>query len=232
MKQILSIIVLFITTLSIAQNMSIETKKVESKTVQEIMSSDTYYNLGIDYYHKKEIGKAIWAFETALKVDPSNIDAVHNLKFIRSEYSEINSNTTKGIGNWLGQNIYSQTPNLWFYVSIITSIIIALCIFIFFIPTSRKTNNISLTIGSLFGFVMLMSVIFSIMQKNNLTNNNNAVIINPRTNILTQPLLNSETINQITEGNQLLIINSQDDWYELKINNETGWVIKDSVWVY
>jgi tetratricopeptide (TPR) repeat protein len=46
---------------------------------QGIQSADLYYNLGAAHYRKGQLGRAIWAFERALAVDPGAEDARYNL---------------------------------------------------------------------------------------------------------------------------------------------------------
>jgi len=46
---------------------------------QGVVSSDLYFNLGDAYYRQGNLGRAIWAFERALAVDPEDDDARYNL---------------------------------------------------------------------------------------------------------------------------------------------------------
>lgn len=46
---------------------------------QHVVSADLYYNMGISYFRKGDLGRAIWSFERALVVDPDDEDAHFNL---------------------------------------------------------------------------------------------------------------------------------------------------------
>jgi tetratricopeptide (TPR) repeat protein len=46
---------------------------------QGIQSADLFYNLGAAHYRKGELGRAIWAFERAVALDPAAEDARFNL---------------------------------------------------------------------------------------------------------------------------------------------------------
>ena len=48
-------------------------------------SSDLYYNIGNTLYRQNKIGKAIIAYERALRLDPTNADARTNLDFVNSK---------------------------------------------------------------------------------------------------------------------------------------------------
>ena len=46
---------------------------------QGIVSPDLFFNLGVAYYRKGDLGRAIWAFERAVALDPDAEDARFNL---------------------------------------------------------------------------------------------------------------------------------------------------------
>ena len=46
---------------------------------QNVASGDLYYNLGVAHFRQGSLGRAIWAFERALGVDPDDEDARFNL---------------------------------------------------------------------------------------------------------------------------------------------------------
>lgn len=222
-----------ISGISISQT-NIELKNTTNTTEQEQteLSSDLFYNSGIEYYYKKEYGKAIWAFESALKVNPINEDASFNLELINKELDDFIIIEPKGVSNWFGRNIYSFSPNFWFYISLISGLITVILLYLFFTPSTKTANNISLFGASIFGFILVASFSLSLMHHSKLTTDTKAVIINSKTNLLSDPTMNSIISFDVLEGSQLNIISTQDDWYELQIENSKGWVLKDSVWVY
>jgi tetratricopeptide (TPR) repeat protein len=44
-----------------------------------VVSADLFYNLGVAYYRKDDLGRAIWSFERAVALDPEAEDARFNL---------------------------------------------------------------------------------------------------------------------------------------------------------
>lgn len=51
-------------------------------------STVVYYNLGNAYYRNDNIGKAVVAYERALRIDPTNDQARQNLSFVRSRIQD------------------------------------------------------------------------------------------------------------------------------------------------
>lgn len=233
MRHFMMIVMLFLVSASFSQaNLELENISNSTASTQTDLSSDSFYNSGLDYYYKNEYGKAIWAFENALKINPSNEDAAHNLNLINEEFDDFISSEPKGVSSWFARNIYIFPPNFWFYVSLISGLFTMILLYFFFTPSSKRINNLSLFGATVLGVILVMSFSFSLLQKSHLTTDTKAVIINPKTNLLMNPTLNGEISFDVLEGSQLNIISTQDDWYELQINNNTGWILKDSVWVY
>ena len=55
---------------------------------------------------------------------------------------------------------------------------------------------------------------------------------NPNAKILTTPVADSPISFELHEGAQLNIKAAQDDWYEVQLNHNSGWILKNEVWAY
>lgn len=216
----------------VAEDYETAIQKYMELVSNDFMSSDVYYNLGNAYYKSNEIGKSIWAYENAHKINPANEDINFNLQFVNDLTVDKISINKKGIGSWLNKNIFSFSPNFWFGVSIISGFIIAFLLYLFFTPTSHLTNNLSLLGIVIFGIVFLSATAFSIVQKNRITGQTKVVVIESSANVLTEPNDEANTSFQLHEGAQMNIKSKNSQWYEVELNGNTGWVSKNTVWVY
>jgi len=195
-------------------------------------SSELYYNLGNSYFKTNEIGEAIWAYEQALKIDPSNEDILYNLNFTNNLTADKLIIETKGIGSWLTKNVFQFSENFWFYISLISALLTALALYLFFTPSSNLVNNLSLLAGSIFGLILILSFSFALMHKSILVDNTKAVITIANAKILTSPSNDAAISFELHEGAQLNLKSTQDNWYEVNLNTNTGWVNKNEVWIY
>ena len=50
---------------------------------QAVASADLYYNMGVTYFRLGNLGRAVWAFERAVQLEPNDEDARFNLAQIR-----------------------------------------------------------------------------------------------------------------------------------------------------
>ncbi len=195
-------------------------------------SSNLYYNLGNAYYRSNEIGEAIWAYEFAHKINPADEDVIFNLEFANDKTVDKISIEKKGIGSWLNKNIFRFSPNFWFFISVTSAFIVAFLLYLFFIPTSHLTNNLSLLGVVIFGVLLLSAASFSIVQKQKITGTSKVVVIKPSTKILIEPNETSKTSFEMHEGGQMQIKSKKDQWYEVMLNGNNGWVSQNDVWAY
>jgi len=245
MKKILLLIILTISNLGFSQSTlekgneayKAEHYKIAIQNYLETISNDQksaqlYYNLGNSYFKTNEIGEAIWSYEQALKIEPSNEDILYNLQFTNNLTADKLLIETKGIGSWLTKNAFQFSPNFWFYMSLIFAFLTALALYLFFTPSSHLVNNLSLLFSSMFGLLLILSFTFSILHKSILTNNTKAVIITANSKILTSPTVDAPTSFELHEGAQLKLKTIQDEWYEVQLNKNTGWINKNEAWLY
>lgn len=246
MKQLITLFIFSISLIGFSQSTLLESgneayeNKAYDKAIQnyleaignDLKSSELYYNLGNAYFKTNEIGEAIWAYQNALKIDPTNEDVMYNLDFANNLTADKLVIETKGIGSWLTKNVFQFSPNFWYYISLISAVAMVISLFLFFTPSSNLTNNLSLLSGTLFGLFLILSFTFATMHKMRLTNTTKAVIINANSKILTSPLEDATISFELHEGAQLTLKSTQDDWYEVSLNNNTGWINKSEVWIY
>jgi len=81
-------------------------KSYESLIDSVNQSSEIYYNLGNAYYKTKNIGKAIWAYESALKTDPKNEDAKFNLEFANLQTEDKIEQPDPALTEWLKRLLF------------------------------------------------------------------------------------------------------------------------------
>lgn len=87
-----------------------------------------YYNLGIAYHQNNEHGKAIWAFEKVLKLDPKDEEAYQQIMACQKDIEP--TNDWSPILNTFESNLYSYSSDFWAYFAIgfgmLTSFLIVL----------------------------------------------------------------------------------------------------------
>lgn len=192
----------------------------------EKMSSSLYYNLGNAYYKLGDIGHSIWAYERALKIDPSHKNAFSNLEFVNAKTEDKLELENTGITYWLKFFLFRFDINFWAYISLGLSVLFSIILYLFFTSKSQKVKNMSLTFSfaTLFGLVAV--VIISYFNHKNVVEQTNAVIISEFVEVRNAPSETAPSSFKLHEGTKVDLLRSNDTWHEVGINGNIGWILK------
>lgn len=96
-------------------------------TISDETTFSSYYNLGIAYEKSGLHYKALWAFESALKIDPSSSEAQHNASFVYGKIAK-NESWTHPF-SWTERMIVAF-KDFWTPLLIVSVLVLALIIFL------------------------------------------------------------------------------------------------------
>lgn len=87
---------------------------------QGVVSPDLYYNMGVAYFRLGNLGRAVWAFERAVQLEPKDEDARFNLVQVRKLLSRRTTDKIEGAERdafWI-RVVSSMTPSTqtWLFV--------------------------------------------------------------------------------------------------------------------
>lgn len=196
----------------------------------EKKSSELYYNLGNTYYKLDELGEAIWAYENALKINPANENALFNLKFANKQTYDGIEIEEGGVLNWLEINLFSHSINLWAYLSLIFSFLLAVSLYFFFTTKTQKIKNAALTIGFGAVFFLIATIAFASLNKSNIIDQTEGVIVIEAVEMRSSPSETAPSNFSLHEGTKVELLRSNNDWIEIGLNGNTGWVTKETIW--
>lgn len=205
-------------------------EKYSSIVSQGYHSAELYYNLGNAYYRNGELGKSIWAFESALKIEPDHEDALFNLNFANAQTVDQIDTQRHGFEHWLQGLVFSSNINFWVWLSLICSVLLSFFASVFIINKNRKTRNFSLISGGLLAFGLIISILTGYLHKNYVTKRSKAVVITEQVNVMTSPTSDANISYKLSEGVKVRLISDDKDWVEIDLNGNKGWLQKTDVW--
>lgn len=195
------------------------------------ISIELYYNLANSYYKTNKVGPAIYYYEKALKIDPSNEDAMNNLIFAKrlalDNIQEIPKNIFQKINaNYLQKLSYNQ----WAIVSVVFSFLACILFLLFYFansPTIKRTYFGT----SIFSFLLLL-ISFSITynQYSFFKNNKEAIVFEETSTVKNAPTFNSEDVFILHEGTKVIVLDAIDNWKKIKLaDGKQGWIIAKEI---
>ena len=196
----------------------------DSILAQNIESYEIYYNIGNCYYEQNKWAHAIWNYEKSLKIKKTKktIQNLHlaNLKII----DKIEPLPNLFYKKWWREIVEFNNLKSWqilsilfLWIFVITKILEKINI----IKKRKKYNLLLLT--SVFCIVLSWSsYVESIIKEE-------GIILSSTVPINSKPNKNSNVLFSLHAGSKIEIIDTLEDWVEIKIKNgNTGWIKKNN----
>lgn len=213
----------------------------EQVIADEGSSSPLYYNLGNAYYRHGKLGKAVIAYERALKIDPSNSDAAFNLAFVNRQLADKQRTDKSTLGIMFDKVIGWFSPDQWAWICcgifILSLALVAVYLF---------TESVGLRKLGFFGAIggVVLTILTFIVAENaaSVTLGNDSGIVVSQSVILSSspraPKDRNEEVALIHEGTKLRIIDSLNTrvdsastkWYKVEIDRtHQGWLQQQTI---
>lgn len=198
------------------------------------VSSHLYYNLGNSYYRNNQLGKAIYNYERAKKIDPNNADVKNNLTIAYSktiDKIEVKENFFISAVKTNVLSSFSTTTWAWFTIGI--SVLMFVFLYLFFAGPSILIKRVSFFVTLVLLVVFFVVYVLGNSAVNAKTENNFAVITTPQVKIYTEPSATSTSKFNLHEGTRVKIIELNADWVLIKLENgNEGWLKLTDVGVF
>jgi tetratricopeptide (TPR) repeat protein len=198
----------------------------ESILKEGLTSYKLYYNLGNAYYKNNELGKAIYNYELANKLQPNNQDIKTNLKIANEKtIDKIESKENFFIGAIKSGLVNALSTTGWAWCSIFSLVVALALAFLFFTSSQFTLKRIGFFLSGLSFIVFIVAMImgFTALEDKQITNF--AIILNRESKIHEEPTINSSSKFSLHEGTRVSVLESNPNWTNIKLENgNEGWV--------
>ena len=191
-------------------------------------NADLYYNLGNAYFRNGNLGFAIYYYKSALRLDPSNDDILHNLKYAqamtRDKVEEDGEENPLLAGLFKAHHALSLKSQMWTLLGLFWAI--ALAAIARRISRSGKTKNI--LIGTMFALssifcIIAMSAGYKIfVAETEIT----GVVTAKDADVTSAPNDKSQTLNTLSEGTSFEVISEQGNFVEIRLGEKVRGFVK------
>ena len=192
----------------------------------ELESVALYYNMGNAYYKMREYPMAIWCYEKALKLDPSNEDARNNLAIANLAIVDKIDPLPQSfiVKGWQGMRSWLSS-NHWAWCSIVAFALLLACIYLFLRSRRVATRKFGFFAGLLMLVVFALSAVFAYQLKQAAENQDQAIVMAPTVSAKSSPHDTGMDLFVLHEGSKVTILETVDGWNKIRIaNGSAGWL--------
>lgn len=190
-------------------------------------AADIYYNLGNSYYKAGDIAKAILNYERALLLKPGNGDIRANLEIARSKtVDKVEPVPEIFFVSWTKSLINSMSVDSWAVCGVVCFILLIVSLYLFIFSKQIVLKKAGFISGIVFLAVTILANVFANQQKDELTNRNSAIVINPSVTVRSTPSESGTSLFILHEGHKVGVKDgSMKDWKEIRLEDgKVGWV--------
>ncbi len=189
------------------------------------------YNLGCAYYKNGDIGKSILAFERALRIDPGNVDAKHNLNVVRARTRDrIEPIPLIFVVRWWNDLKEAHLPSTFFLWSALFLSLLAASAFVFFGFRGTMLRRTALAMGFLAALLFIASLGLYRERMRELEQQRFAVVM--QAIVTARSTADASAVDSFTmhEGLTVEILRESNGYYLVRIaDGKQGWVPSNSV---
>ena len=202
--------------------------KVQAEGLESV---PLYYNMGNAYYKMRQYPMAIYCYEKALKLDPSNDDvknnlAIANLAIVDKIEPVPESFIVKG---WKGMRAWLSGDH-WAWCSIVAFALLLACLYLFLRSRKIGMRKLGFFAGILFFLVFALSVVFAMQLKQSAERQDQAIVMTPTVMVKSSPSDTSVDLFVLHEGSKISILETVDGWSKIRIaNGSVGWMKADDM---
>ncbi len=183
-------------------------------------SAALYYNLGNAYYKDNQLGKAVYNYELANKLNPTDGDVKNNLRIANTKVIDKIDAKENMFTNAIKSGLYGLlSATGWAYATIICLLVAAL-LFVLFVSTGNVLlKRVGFWTGSLFliGFVFSLTIGYAALH--NLNKNAQAIIISPEVKVFSEPNATSKSKFSLHEGTKVNVLSINPNYTAIQLAN-------------
>ncbi len=189
-------------------------------------SYQLYFNLGNSYYRNNELGKAIYYYELARKVEPDDEDVRINLGIAAAKtVDKIDSKENFFITAVKTNLLSSFTTNAWAWFSIIALAVACILFFVFVNSSVFIIKRISFLLSCVLFIAFLATYFLGYSALKSKVENKFAIITTKEVKIMNEPTANANSKFTLHEGTKIRVVENNGNWLLIKLDNgNEGWL--------
>ncbi len=194
-------------------------------------SADLYFNIGNCYYKLNKIAPAIYNFEKALFLNPTDTDIQNNLLFAQKrQIDDIKEIPKVGFRHILQNFTAKYHHNTWAWISVSFAGFFLLLFTGYFYANNSVAKRLFFTSMILVLLFVILCVAAAIVQKNSFVSNRPAIVFAEIASVKTEPKSSAPDSFILHEGSKVNVTETLDDWKKIEIaDGKKGWILASGI---
>jgi len=195
-----------------------------------VLDANVYYNAGNCYFKMKNISQAIYHYELAKLLDPSNADIQFNLGVANARIvDKIEQRPELFIIGWANNVVSFFSVDSWALIAVVSFVFVLSALLLFFFGKSISYKKLGLTVAVITLIIMLFALVNASIQYNALYKGNYAIITTQVVTGKSAPDPSGTSLFVIHEGLKVKVLDLVGDYAKIGLpDGNSGWITKDS----
>jgi tetratricopeptide (TPR) repeat protein len=185
-----------------------------------------YYNLGNAYYKSEQLGKAIYYYELAKKLNPNDDDVKNNLKIANSKIIDKIESKENFFAGVIKSELYALfSTNGWASVTIVLLALGLGAFLLFFTSDNLLLKRGGFLLGALSIILFFVSFSIGYAAQRDLNKKTQAIVTSQVVQVLNAPTAGGKAKFSLHEGTKLNVLSTNNDWTSVQLaNGNEGWI--------
>ena len=189
------------------------------------VSAAIFFNRGNAFFKQNQIGKAIASYRQAEKMAPRDPEVRANLQFARNQAGSATLKTERW-KNWLNR----LTVNEWTALAALAFWLLFVLLAVVQWRTELK-RTFSKFIFALTAILLLLAIPLGLSIQD-FYSSKVAIVTAREAVVRNGPLDESQIAFRASDGAELSVLDSKDDWLQVSDGRRVGWVKRDAVLIF
>ncbi len=194
-------------------------------------SAELYFNIGNCYYKLNKVAPAIYNYEKALLLNPTDTEIPNNLKFAQKlQIDDIKTVEKVGFNKLIQDFTNTFHYNTWGGIAVGLSIVFLL-FFVGYYFSQITVSKRLFFLGMFFVMLLLVvSVAAAIFEKNQYNNDQPAIVFSEIVSVKSEPKVGASDAFLLHEGTKVYVIESLDNWDKIQLTDgNEGWIENSAI---
>jgi tetratricopeptide (TPR) repeat protein len=189
-------------------------------------SYELYYNLGNAYYRDQQLGRAIYNYELARKLEPNDDDVRINLAIASGQtIDKIDSKENFFLSAVKSNVLLSLSTRAWAWITICAVTIACVLFFMYLISSRINVQRISFLGAVLALFIFFITYFLGYSAAQAKYENKFAIILSREAKVMNEPTRSATSKFGLHEGTKVNVVSRNGDWLLIRLDNgNEGWL--------